>query len=864
MKKTLILFCLFLQTWMAGAEGYYCKHIGIDDGLSLSSVTCVAYDGKGSLWIGTRYGLNKYSNGRLQDFRDNENGSIRGSYIYFLHLDSRGCLWTSTDKGIFRYDPATDTFQCIGDTLATCAVDGTDGIWFGTHFGLKYYAYGADALSGEDSDSYTDYQTLFFHEDAFYSLDRREGLFRSDGSQSEKIEVPLLSGNVVMASALDGDILYLSLRNYGLIAYDLSTRSLVFSLRSGENDFPDEPLLALMTKDGELWMGFDGAGVKILDLNSLRIKSLDGISGGRIPLSVTSLYADPKGNVWIGSVRSGIVGLKESPIKTFSLTDVDPTAEDVVIALYASSDNCLYLGTDGSGICRYTPSSGLAFLGGNSGLKVTSIVDFDADNLLLATYNCGLYLLHRKSGRLRPFTLVDEKTNQEECFNSNAPFLYGLGNGRLLIHAVHSYLYDVKSGKFRLFTDETGDDGLELLTIGPSGDGRYYAYSSAGLFIIDIGALTISRLYSSDVSTGSVNSAVFHDGLIWFGTNYGLFSFDPLSGEVVKTDSGIFSRVSRLQSGGPGNLWIAADNQLFLSRDGRIEIVGENRGVPANEMLSSTGMPDGTVYFGGTSGLVELGTDCQFGVDEDKRVEIRDGTPSYIKLPHNYRSLIIHVNLAGADPFERILYRYRLSGPSQLTLETFEDGISLPALKAGHYRLDVSYLKSDGTWSTPQEVAEIKVRLPWYASTLMIAVYALLAFLLIAFLIDRISRNRIRALEARLKEQDSVFTAKVSSYIDEHLSDPLLNVSTVAEDLAMSRSALYYKMNASFGKGVAELIEEKRMEKAEELLRTTSLSILEISEKVGYSTPRYFSTRFKFLHNGQTPLNFRHSVRKEN
>ena len=83
----------------------------------------------------------------------------------------------------------------------------------------------------------------------------------------------------------------------------------------------------------------------------------------------------------------------------------------------------------------------------------------------------------------------------------------------------------------------------------------------------------------------------------------------------------------------------------------------------------------------------------------------------------------------------------------------------------------------------------------------------------------------------------------------------------VRVDIILKRSSAYYKVNSAFGKGVAELIEEKRMSKAEELLSTTPLSVLEISEKVGYSTSRYFSTRFKQLHDGMTPLKYRQSRR---
>ncbi|MBO4635145.1 MAG: helix-turn-helix domain-containing protein [Bacteroidales bacterium] len=860
MKKYLVLFICLLQIWTLHAEGYYCKQIGIDQGLSQSAVTSVIYDGTGALWIGTRFGLNEYRNGKLRSFPDDGSGGIQGTYVYLLHVDGRGQLWTSTDKGLFCYEPAQDAFRMVSENTATCAVNTAEGIIFGMHFGMKSYSYETGQLSGEDGEIYTDYQTLFFHNDVLYSVDRKEGLVRHGKEGQEAIPIENLAGNLVMASALNGDILYLSLLGYGLVGYDLQKRETRLSQPSGMGGLSREPLLALMVLDGKLWMGFDGDSVWIMDLAEHSISPL-GLqpvqSGGHVPLSVTTLYPDPHGNIWIGSVRSGLVGLKESPIKAYSLTDKDPSAENVVIWTLASRDGNIYLGTDGSGVWRYHPTSELSCLTSEDKLKVTAIADFDRQYLCLSTYNRGYFLMDRKSGQLRAFTLKDRETNAEECFSSNSPSIYALPDGRILFLAVHTYLYDPRTWKFQQLEDRSDDDGKELIVVGASGNGTLYAYSYAGLFTIDLESMSLNLIYSPGVEVGRMNTAVYHGGLIWFGTNYGLFSFDPRSEKVQKVESSLFSRVSRLESNGADNLWIAADNTLFLSRNGVMEMAGENRGVPANEILSSACTPNGTVYLGGTAGLIEIGADCFFSVEDNKELTLRDASSARIRVPHNYSSLVIAVNLAGADPFERALYRYMLSGASELVTETFEDSISLPALKPGRYRLHVSYLKADGTWSQPQSVAEVRVLPPWYLSVPFIILYVLLGLGIIGLSIDWISRRRISALEAEFRARDKVFTGKMEAFIEEHLSDPQLNVNQLVEHMAMSRATLYYRTNAAFGKGVAEVIEEKRMQKAEELLRSSTLSVLDISEKVGFSTSRYFSTRFKLLHDGQTPLKYR-------
>lgn len=864
MKKCLILFGLLLHFWMLGADGYYCKHIGVDNGLSQSAITSVVYDGRGALWIGTRFGLNVYRNGKINTFYDDADGRIQGNYINFTFCDSAGTLWTSTDRGLFRYDRSNERFEFVSESQATCALEDENGIWFGSHFGLKYYSFESGTVSGEDTDVYSDYQMLFFFENELYSLDRKLGLVRYAEGGEENVQIKELEDGMIMSAAVDGNMLYLSILGYGLAGFDLSSRETVFSKRKGEDGFPQEPLLALMVLENELWMGFDGAGIWLLDTESGEIDQLGrqpAQLGGHIPLSVTYLYNDPLGNVWVGSVRFGLVGLKRSPIKTFTLTDIDPSAENVIISVLPSRDGNVYLGTDGSGIWRYSPSTGIVPLAGGDGLKVTSIADFDDRHLCLATYNRGFFLMDRESLQLRPFILVDETTNAAECFSSNAPTIYTLPDGKILFLAVDTYIYDPLTRKFRRFTDLSDDDGKELIVIGSTGSGTLYAYSSEGLFTINVEDLTLNLIFKTNQETGSVNAAVYHGGLLWFGTNYGLFSFDPRSSGVQKVETGLFSRVSRLESNGADNLWIAADNTLFLSRNGVVEMTGENRGVPANEILSGAGTPDGTVYLGGTAGLVEIGANCFFGVPENKQLELADASSGHIRVPHNYSSLDISVNLAGADPFERVLYKYIVSGSSEVVEESYEQSISLPALKPGRYRISVSYLKSDGTWSLPQNVAQLRVLKPWYASTLMIIIYIVLGFVLVVIIIDKVSRMKVEALESELRARDMAFTSKVEAFIDEHLADPQLCVSQIAGHMAMSRATLYYRMNSAFGKGVAEVIEEKRMAKAEELLSSSTFSVLDISEKVGYSSSRYFSTRFKLLHSGQTPIKYRQSHR---
>lgn len=868
MKKYPILFLALLHFWSLGADNYYCKSIGIENGLSQSSVTSVVYDDNGALWVGTRFGLNEYRNGNMRTFLDDGSDRIKGNYVHFLFCDKKKNLWASTDKGLFKYELSSDSFTMYDDNPVFCAAQHGDSLYFGGHYGISIWSQTSEQLTVRESDTYKDYTLLDFYDEALLVVDRKAELSLEYPDSSVVLPIPEFKDNLIMAAARDGDLLYLGIINTGLVIYDLKARATRRIIRYGEEGLPSDLILTIMINDSSVWIGFDGAGLRILDTESGRIRTLEDLHhlpvGDQIPLSVTSLYKDPIGNVWLGSVRSGLVGLKKSQFKLVSMK------ESVIISLYQSGDGRLYIGTDGNGVTWCKPQcTSINSYPNQSGLKILSIADYDREQLLLSVYNRGFCLMDRQSGKMSPFVLIDEKTNAAECLNSNAPKIYELNDSSLILTAVNTFLYDKNTGDFQIFTDETGEYGKELVVLG-SENNTLYAYSYYGLFRISPSNRTVSLIYKAEIETGSINTAVLHNGIIQFGTNYGLYSFDTRTEELEKVNSELFNRVSILHYGHGGNLWIAADNTLFLYRNGVFEMVGENRGVPANELLVSITASDGSIFMGGTKGLIEIGDNYSYDKEKDKQIVLHDISVrgkradipnSTLRVKFNYSSLSLTVYLAGADPFEKVRYRYTVGGEEGFVSESYDDHLELPGLKSGTYDVEASYLMANGRWSHKERVLRLRVAPPWYKSILMIVFYVLCGLAVLVFAVERISRRKIARMEAELKMRDNAFTTSILKYIDDNIGNADLDVADISLNMAMSRAALYYKVNASFKKGVAALIEERRMSMAENLLRTTSLSVLEVSEKCGYSTPRYFSTRFKQLHNGITPLKYRNGNR---
>ena len=87
--------------------------------------------------------------------------------------------------------------------------------------------------------------------------------------------------------------------------------------------------------------------------------------------------------------------------------------------------------------------------------------------------------------------------------------------------------------------------------------------------------------------------------------------------------------------------------------------------------------------------------------------------------------------------------------------------------------------------------------------------------------------------------------ADVIHIINQNLSKEDLCVQDIADELALSRSKLYRKIKELTGKSANEMIRTMRLEKSKELLAITEMTIGEICYKVGFSSPSYYTKRFK-------------------
>ena len=96
---------------------------------------------------------------------------------------------------------------------------------------------------------------------------------------------------------------------------------------------------------------------------------------------------------------------------------------------------------------------------------------------------------------------------------------------------------------------------------------------------------------------------------------------------------------------------------------------------------------------------------------------------------------------------------------------------------------------------------------------------------------------------------------KIDAYLEENYSNEI-SLDTVAEVVNLSTSYLSFIFKENSGLNFVDYVNQFRLQKAKELLETSSYNISQIARLVGYSSANSFSKVFK-KYNGISPGQYR-------
>ena len=130
---------------------------------------------------------------------------------------------------------------------------------------------------------------------------------------------------------------------------------------------------------------------------------------------------------------------------------------------------------------------------------------------------------------------------------------------------------------------------------------------------------------------------------------------------------------------------------------------------------------------------------------------------------------------------------------------------------------------------------------------------------------SRFAKNQI--LEINLLAANPIdkgFLDRVIKVVDKHIDNEDFDIGMLCQELGMGRTLLHTKFKALTGMTPNEFILNHRLKIASLMLKNEPyLQVAEISDRLGFGSPRYFSRCFKNQYN-VTPMEYRKGAKQEN
>jgi len=637
MKRAILVFILLVGVLICRAQDIYFDHLDLKNGLSQISVTALEQDKLGTMWIGTRDGLNRYNGYEIDVFRHDrqDTSSLLGNNIRDLKVDAHNKLWILSAEGVSNINLKTEVLTNFPNQNVNCFFISDNNIWVGTNLGLFRL--------DQENHKYTAATQIFPHrvkvneifEDGEGNLligTRDKGLFRYN-VQSHHLD-----------SLLDVEVSCIYKSSQGFIW--------VGSTEDGVYCFQKEELIAHYNQDsglahnvvrditedkqGRIWIG-TFLGLSILEPEKNIFTNYYQSDKKPYSLSHNSIYTlfrDQEGSIWIGSYFGGVnIYNPKTNIFRYYIADSDQNKSinyRVVGSMLEDDDKNLWIATEGGGVnffdrkkkkFKYITKGNDAYSLSHNNAK--SLYLDNKDRLWIGTHLGGLNVLDTKTGRIKKYLKNQDKANSipSNIISAIIPFednlLLGTNEGVVL--------FDVEKEEFSFFFENEDFNkkiGQKIYALLLDRNERLWIGSeNKGLSLYGLKSGELKNFRNDSQDPNSIGSnfvyQIYQDHMrrIWVATSGGgLNRFNPEDDSFTLYTSHDYDLPSDFIYGIAesryGFLWVATSKGVsrFDVEDESFRAYDYQNGFPLSE-INERGLyitTDGEVFIGGIHGMVSF------------------------------------------------------------------------------------------------------------------------------------------------------------------------------------------------------------------------------------------------------------------
>ena len=879
-------------------------HIGVEEGLSQTTVFSIAQSGDGHMWFATYDGLNRFDGYEMRVYKHGEDStSIAGNNISRVYVDCCNRLWVASDGGIDLYDRGTDSFRNVFQARAFVVTDMMEldscRILVGSNQGTFLIEPSPDGGFRAVRSRIGQRRHAVFEllGEKLIVGGISAGIRVVDLRDSSEVRPPALSacrevGDITRV----GSRIWISTNGDGLYSESLSLDGDVqHFLHGAGNSLCSDNVRAVCPDDkGKLWIA-TASDVSVLDTLTgvfTTLSPLHYVSGGPSQCSVKSILRSSDGGIWLGSYHGGVSYFH--PERNF-FRRIELSSTPIICGgMSLCKDGSLWIGSFRQGLFHYQPQSGdIRHVGLSQGPVEEDIkavrLSADGQRLFVSAAQGGFYVCSADNGRILGHyggTRATYDSFEEE-------------NGIIWICSMSGLFYlDMKRGTLRK-VEFSETESLPAFRIIRSKDGWYWIGAVGGLIRCHLSVNEDGEPVYSDWTAYDTLSFVLDllessSGKIWAATRSGFYSVD--GDAIVKAELPAPTNMyCGIEEDAIGRLWVTTENGLvcYTPETGAARLFTVKDGLPSNTFCAYAHAlaPDGTLCVGGISGVSSLdsrgiGTERAAVTPERSGISLAGGGTPRLKrngtyvLKHSQNSFNIHFNVIDYISWQQGNFRYILDGYDSEWRQVRGREAAYSNVKSGRYRFLLAYRPAGATEFSDQLEVPVVVRPVWYLSTLALLFWALViagAILLLVYYavnrersqsrkeIERLSEISARterenlclkyAHTPQLPDSDYDFLKRAHDAVMENLSNEDFAVEALSDTLGLTRTSVYVRLKKITGDTALNFIRNIRLREACRLLEEGGRSMSEIAESVGFRTAAYFSTCFK-SQLGMTPRQY--------
>ncbi|MGC3978020.1 MAG: two-component regulator propeller domain-containing protein [Paludibacteraceae bacterium] len=811
-KLLYIALFLFFSVNLTAENDIYFSKTNMENGLSQLSVTSIYQDELGSMWFGTREGVNRYNGGNSMTVIlpvANSANSLSGSLIKSICGNQNGSVYIQTQNGVDEYNLQTSKITSIERKQIDAIYYGSYNLWLADGTNLYSYINGEKNFLCSLKQSASPIKVIFQTQDNRILLGTvSSGIFMINQNNEVSRLIPDCSQissifedgkrNIWIGTWHDG--LYKLQRNGELLRYHKGAND----TRSGiSSEFVRD---ICEDNDGNIWIGTNKGLDKFSPVTGeFKHYGIDEFNNMQLSNeSVWALLKDKQGTIWVGTYFGG-VNYFNPDVNFYTFHNLKKGVFrnkpfPIISTIVEANNENLFLCTEGDGLIYYNlkdktyrtftnqpnnPNS----LGSNN-IK-TVYYDPVKKELWLGLHLGGINKLDLNSFQITRFNDIKPEFQQSDIVRTILPY-----NDRFLIATYNGiYLFDKTTRQFTLFSEKLHKTVSFCTNIALDKKDNLWI-SGRGLHRYNLGTGTLKSYfpYTKDVHSLSnmnvVKVMIDSKDQIWVATNGGGVNlYNEETDNFTRYDKSTCEikndYVSNIIESRLGNIIIATTQGFSIldTKNNKIYNYGAENGLPLNSLYNGgmSLLKNGEIYMAGMNGMVSFFEDKLSLQRRFFNIKLSDiwinykqilpGDESGIlkkNLPYtnairlNYKQSMVTIEFASNNYIQtnEPQYRYKLQGLSNewVNLPLGSNKLNFMNLTPGKYKLILEAVSQiDGSVVDGTEL-DIKMSPPFYSSWLAYLLYVLM----ITFAVSRylaFTRSKLllkTSLEYEKKEKQHI------------------------------------------------------------------------------------------------------------